>query len=42
MEVGEIFYDLPINGEWSDLTATFKILQAKDYVTLELNEIHVM
>jgi hypothetical protein len=40
-EIGEIRYDLPVDGEWSDLTVTFKILQAEDCVTLELDEIHV-
>ena len=39
---GDIYYDLPIDSVWSDLTATFKILQSKDFTTLELNEIHVM
>jgi hypothetical protein len=42
VEIGDIYYDLPIDGEWSDLTATFKILQSKTFTTLELNEIHVM
>jgi len=42
VEMGEIYYDLPIEGAWSDLTATFKILQSADFTTLELNEIHVL
>lgn len=42
VEIGEIYYDLPLNGEWSDLTVTFKILQSDDFSTLELNELHVM
>ena len=42
MQVGEVYYDLPLDGIWSDLTATFKILQSEDFTTLELNEIHVM
>lgn len=40
--IGYVHYDLPIDGLWSDLTATFRIIQAADYVTLELNEIHVL
>ena len=39
--IGDIYYDLPIDNVWSDLTATFKILQTRDFTTLELNEIHV-
>ena len=40
--VGDVHYDLPLNGQWSDLTASFKILQYSDFVALELNEIHVI
>lgn len=40
--IGDVEYDLPINNEWSDVTATFKILQAENFSALELNEIHVM
>jgi hypothetical protein len=39
--IGFICYDLPINGEWSDLSVTFKILQKENFIMLELNEIHV-
>ncbi|WP_121811519.1 hypothetical protein [Mucilaginibacter kameinonensis] len=39
--IGAVCYDLPINGEWSDLSATFKILQRENFIMLELNEIHV-
>jgi hypothetical protein len=38
---GFICYDLPINGEWSDLSVTFKVLQKDNFIMLELNEIHV-
>lgn len=40
--IGYVIYDLPINGEWSDLSATFKILQTDNFLMLELNEIHVL
>ena len=40
--IGIVHYDLPLNGEWSDLTTIFKILQADNYITLELNDIHVL
>ncbi|GAB2957697.1 hypothetical protein GCM10027048_25420 [Hymenobacter coalescens] len=39
--VGEIWYALPLNGFWSDLTAAFDVLRYPDYLTLELREIHV-
>ncbi|MDP9076236.1 MAG: hypothetical protein M3O71_02335 [Bacteroidota bacterium] len=39
--VGDVHYDLPLNGQWSDLIASFKILQYPDFVALQLNEIHV-
>ncbi len=39
--IGQVWYDLPLNGEWSDLTATFQILKRETYLTLELAEIHV-
>jgi hypothetical protein len=25
--IGQVWYDLPLNGQWSDLTATFQILR---------------
>lgn len=39
--IGEALYDLPIDGNWSDLTASFKIIQSASFIKLELNEIHV-
>ncbi len=39
--IGEVRYELPLNGAWSDLTVTFAIIAMDDYSTLELNEIHV-
>jgi hypothetical protein len=39
--IGQVWYDLPLNGEWSDLTATFQIVKREAYLTLELAEIHV-
>ena len=40
--IGDVFYDLPIDGHWSDLTASFRILQRADFFGLELNDIHVL
>lgn len=39
--IGQVWYDLPLNGEWSDLTATFQIVRREAHLTLELAEIHV-
>lgn len=41
-EVGEIWYDLNIDGFVSDLTATFRICQVPEGIILRLNDIHVM
>lgn len=40
--VGEIWYDLNINGFASDLTATFYVVRTDDGIAIELNDIHVM
>jgi hypothetical protein len=40
--VGEIWYDLNINGMVSDLTATFTIIESESGLRIELNDIHVM
>jgi hypothetical protein len=40
--IGEVWYDLNIDGFASDLTATFWIVESGDGVTLRLNDIHVM
>jgi hypothetical protein len=34
-------HDLPLNGEWSDLTATFVLRGSGKVAVLELNEVHV-
>jgi len=39
---GDVWVDLPLNGEWSDLTATFYLRRWDECLVLELNEIHVM
>lgn len=39
--IGEVWFDLPLNGEWSDLTATFQIRRNKQNILLVLNDIHV-
>jgi len=40
--IGEIWYDLNIDGSVSDLTATFSLRLVPNGVVLELNDIHVM
>ena len=40
--VGEIWYDLNMDGKASDLTAIFKLKQADGGITVHLNDIHVM
>jgi hypothetical protein len=40
--VGEIWYDLNIDGFVSDLTATFDVRKDPDGFTIRLGEIHVM
>lgn len=40
--LGEIWYDLNIDGYASDLTATFGVKYGNDGLTVELSDIHVM
>jgi hypothetical protein len=39
--VAQVWYDLPMDGAWSDLTATFEVLRDTTGTVLVLNEIHV-
>ncbi len=39
--IANVWFDLPLNGEWSDLTATFSIHPLDEGIVLSLNEIHV-
>lgn len=39
--IAEVWYDLPLNGEWSDLTATFRVERRNNGCVLVLQEIHV-
>jgi hypothetical protein len=41
-EVGEIWYDLNIDGVASDLTATFRVVRIPQGLVVRLNDIHVM
>jgi hypothetical protein len=41
-EIGEIWYDLNIDGYVSDLTATFRIIDHDAGLEVKLNDIHVM
>ncbi len=40
--VGEVWYDLNINGIVSDLTAIFALTQEASGIRISLNDIHVM
>jgi hypothetical protein len=40
--IGEVWYDLNIDGFASDLTATFWIVSTEKGIALRLNDIHVM
>lgn len=39
--IGFVWIDLPVEGEWSDLTATFEVLQHDNHLVLVLNDIRV-
>jgi hypothetical protein len=39
--LAEVWYDLPLNGQWSDLTATFRIEPRDNGSVVVLQEIHV-
>lgn len=41
-EIGEVWYDLNINGFASDITATFRICVVPGGLVLKLNDVHVM
>lgn len=41
-EIGEVWYDVNIDGFASDLTATFRICDTPAGLLLRLNDIHVM
>ena len=40
--VGYVYYDLPLNGEWSDLTACFRLEKQGLSLVVVLEDIHVM
>jgi hypothetical protein len=39
--IAAVRYDLPLNGKWSDLTATFRVEPRAEGADLVLEEIHV-
>ena len=41
-EIGEVWYDLNLDGFVSDLTATFSVCDTPDGLIIRLNDIHVM
>ena len=40
--IGYVMYDLPLNGKWSDLSATFRLENNEAGVKVILEEIHVL
>jgi hypothetical protein len=40
--LGHARYDLPLDGAWSDVTATFEILDLPEGAVLALDDVHVM
>lgn len=40
--IGHAWFDLPLDGTWSDLTATFDIVGTRDHAYLELDDVHVL
>jgi hypothetical protein len=41
-EVASVWFDLPLNGEWSDLTALLSVRADGDALVLRLDDLHVM
>jgi len=37
-----VWFDLPLDGEWSDLTATFDVVRRDGGLILVLDDVHVM
>lgn len=37
-----VWYDLPLDGEWSDLTATFEVQEEEEGLVLVLSDVHIM
>lgn len=42
LEIGYVWFDLPLNGFWSDLTTTLDLRVMNNQLVFELNDIHVM
>jgi hypothetical protein len=40
--VGHAHYDLPLNGTWSDVTASFDIIETEEGLALALDDVHVL
>lgn len=40
--MGHVWFDLPLDGVWSDLTATFDVCKEDGQLVLELVDVHVM
>jgi len=40
--IGVVHHDIPLDGEWSDLTAIFLVREVKGGVSLVLDQLHVL
>lgn len=40
--LGDVHFDLPLNGEWSDLTAIFSFFNHAGFLVLQLDDVHVL
>lgn len=40
--IGSVLFDLPLNGAWSDLTASFDLIRVKEGLALRLDDLHVL
>jgi len=41
-QLGHGYYDVPLNGEWSDLSVVFRLVKHENGAALLLEEIHVL
>lgn len=40
--IGHLIFDLPLNGEWSDVSAIFDLLIVDNALVFQLQDIHVL
>ena len=42
LQIGAVWFDLPLDGSWSDVTALFDVRRRPEGIYLVLDQIHVM